>query len=136
MIILAYIKYKELTKYFNFNKEEDVENMPSYIPEFVEDDNIIVVYKNKRDYMVFTDKKIILFDKNPLATYKKIHIIPYCSISTSAIAFDKTRASIYFSLDSGYQMKLTFLNQNHDTKEKLKKSYRFMMNKKITLTTM
>ena len=28
---MAYIKYKELTKYFNFNKELDVKELPSYV---------------------------------------------------------------------------------------------------------
>lgn len=133
---MAYIKYKELTKYFNFTTEAELDKVPSYIPEFVEDDKVVVVYKNKRDYMTFTDKRIILFDKNPLATYKKIHIIPYVSISTSAITFDRKKANIFLSLDSGYQIRLTFVNQNRDTKMKLKQAYKYMMNKKITFTEM
>ena len=131
---MAYIKYKELTKYFNFSQEEDINNLPSYVAEFADNDKIMAVYKNHRDYMIFTDKKIILFDKNPLATVKKIHMFPYVSISTSAITFDGSRANLLFSLDSGYQMRITFVRQNHNTKIKLKNIYKYMMSQKITFT--
>lgn len=130
---MAYIKFKELTKYFDFKDEILEENLPDYTKEYVEDnEHIIMGYKNSKDYVVFTDKKMILFDRDTLAVYyKKIHIIPYVSISTSAINFKPGKVEILFSLDSGYQLHINFIDMNHDKKENIKKVYKLMMKTKI-----
>ena len=54
-------------------------------------------------------------------------MIPYSSTSTSAICFKPGRAEILISLDSGYQMRIVFVNMNHDKKERLKVIYKTMM---------
>lgn len=76
---------------------------------------------------------MILFDRDTLAMYyKKIHIIPYMSISTSAINnFKPGKVEILFSLDSGYQLHINFIDMNHDKKENIKKVYKIMMKTKI-----
>lgn len=125
---MAYIKYKELTKYFDFRTEVDIKNLPEYTTEYVESgEKILGAYKTHRDHGVFTDKTMILFDRDIMGTYKKIHMIPYSSISTSAICFKPGRAEILISLDSGYQMRIVFVNMNHDKKERLKVIYKTMM---------
>lgn len=130
---MAYIKFKELTKYFDFKDEILEENLPDYTKEYVEaNEHIVMGYKNSKDYVVFTDKKMILFDRDTLAVYyKKIHIIPYMSISTSAINFKPGKVEILFSLDSGYQLHINFIDMNHDKKENIKKVYKIMMKTKI-----
>lgn len=130
---MAYIKFKELTKYFDFKDEILEENLPDYTKEYVEaNEHIVMGYKNSKDYVVFTDKKMILFDRDTLAIYyKKIHIIPYMSISTSAINFKPGKVEILFSLDSGYQLHINFIDMNHDKKENIKKVYKIMMKTKI-----
>lgn len=130
---MAYIKFKELTKYFDFKDEILEENLPDYTKEYVEDnEHIVMGYKNSKDYVVFTDKKMILFDRDTLAVYyKKIHIIPYVSISSSAINFKPGKVEILFSLDSGYQLHINFIDMNHDKKENIKKVYKLMMKTKI-----
>lgn len=125
---MAYIKYKELTKYFDFRKEIAIEELPEYTTEYVTDnEKILLGYQTSRDHAVFTDKTMILFDRDIIGTYKKIHIIPYESISTSAICFKPGKAEILISLDSGYQMRINFVNMNHDKKENLKIVYKAMM---------
>ena len=130
---VAYIKFKELTKYFDFKEEIMEENLPDYTKEYVENnEKILMGYKNSKDYVVFTDKKMILFDRDTLAVYyKKIHIIPYISISTSAINFKPGKVELLFSLDSGYQLHVNFIDMNHDKKENIKKVYKIMMKTKI-----
>ncbi len=130
---MAYIKFKELTKYFDFKDEILEEDLPDYTKEYVEaNEHIVMGYKNSKDYVVFTDKKMILFDRDTLAVYyKKIHIIPYMSISTSAINFKPGKVEILFSLDSGYQLHINFIDMNHDKKENIKKVYKIMMKAKI-----
>lgn len=130
---MAYIKFKELTKYFDLKKEVKIEDLPEYAKEYVEDnERIVMSYKNSKDYAVFTDKKIILFDRDTLAVYyKKIHIIPYMSISTSAINYKPGKVELLFSLDSGYQIHLNFVDMNHDKKENIKALYKIIMKSKI-----
>ena len=130
---MAYIKFKELTKYFDLKKEVKEDDLPEYAKEYVTDkEKIILSYKNNKDYAVFTNKRIILFDRDTLAVYyKKIHIIPYISISTSAINFKPGKVELLLSLDSGYQIHLNFVDMNHDKKENIKKIYMCMMKVKI-----
>ena len=125
---MAYIKYKELTKYFDFKEEVNINNLPEYVTEYLEPgEKVCLAHKTIRDYGVFTDRNMILFDRDIMGTYKKIHIIPYVSISTSAICFKPGRAEILISFDSGYQMRIIFVNMNHDKKENLKAVYKMMM---------
>lgn len=130
---MAYIKFKELTKYFDLRTEVKLENLPNYTKEYVEDnETIVMAYKNSKDYAVFTDKKLILFDRDTLAVYyKKIHIIPYVSISTSAINFKPGKVELLFSLDSGYQVHVNFIDMNHNKKENIKAVYKIIMKSKI-----
>ena len=125
---MAYIKYKELTKYFDFKKEIDIDKLPDYTKEYVSDNETILLgYQTSRDHAILTNKTMILFDRDVIKTYKKIHIIPYHSISTSAICFKPGKAEILLSLDSGYQMRINFVNMDHEKKEHLKKVYNIMM---------
>lgn len=129
---VAYIKYKELTKYFDFREEIEIDKLPDYTKEYVNDgEKILLGYKTTRDHAVFTDKTMILFDRNVLGSNKKIHIIPYASISTSAIYFKPGKTEILISLDSGYQMRIVFVNMNHDKKEHLKEVYKVMMKNSV-----
>ena len=130
---MSYIKFKELSKYFDFKTEVGAMDLPDYTKEYVEDNETILMgYKNSKDYVVFTDKKMILFDRDTLAVYyKKIHIIPYRSVSTSAINFKPGKVELLFSFDSGYQLHVNFIDMNHDKKENIKKVYKIMMKTKI-----
>jgi len=126
---MAYIKFKELTKYFDLKTEVNIENLPEYTTEYVDSsERIVMAYKNSKDYAVFTDKRLILFDRDTLAVYyKKIHVIPYVSISSSAINYKPGKVELLFSLDSGYQIHLNFIDMHHDKKENIKKVYKMIM---------
>ncbi len=129
---MAYIKQKELTKYFNFEVEIPLDTLPKYVTDYISNkEQAYAAYKNSRDYAVFTNKKLILFDKTPFTTEKKVHIIPYSSISTSAISFGAFKANILMSLDSGYPLKISFIKMNDSKKTNLKNTYVMMMDNKI-----
>ena len=129
---MAYAKFKELTKYFDFKAEVPTSRLPEYTTEYVrKDEEILLGYKTHRDHAIFTNKTMILFDRDIVGTYKKIHMIPYRSISTSAICFKPGKAEILLSLDSGYQMRLNFVNMNHEKKEHLKVVYKTMMEESV-----
>ena len=129
---MAYAKFKELTKYFDFKAEVPTSRLPEYTTEYVrKDEEILLGYKTHRDHAIFTNKTMILFDRDIVGTYKKIHMIPYRSISTSAICFKPGKAEILLSLDSGYQMRINFVNMNHEKKERLKVVYKTMMEESV-----
>lgn len=130
---MAYIKFKELTKYFDFKDEIRFEELPSYTLEYIDkQEQFVLAYKNSKDYVVFTNRRMILFDRDPMAMYyKKIHIIPFISISTSAINFKPEKVELLFSLDSGYQLHVNFIQMDHEKKERLKMAYKLMMTVKI-----
>ena len=55
---MAYIKFKELTRYFSFSNEIDIESLPNYVTDYVDkDEKIILAYKTTRDKAIFTNKK-------------------------------------------------------------------------------
>jgi len=129
---MAYIKYKELTKYFNFNKEIDVKDLPSYVTDYLNEKEVIYkAYKTSRDKGIFTNERMILFDVNPLSRSKKIHIIPYSSISSGAVLFKLNSGAILLSFDSGYQLKLNFVHLNPAHKTELRKLFSYMFDKNI-----
>ena len=129
---MAYVKYKELTKHFNFNKEIDVKDLPTYVTDYLDEkETIYKAYKTIRDKAVFTDKRMVLFDVNVTGINKKIHIIPYKSISSGAILFKVNSAAIFLSFDSGYQMRLNFIKLDPKEKTELRKLYSKIMNSVI-----
>ena len=103
---MAYLKTKEITKYFYFYKQLDIKELPKYVTDYVdEDEKVLCAYATRRDKGVFTDKKILLFDVKGLSlTSKQIHTIPYNSMSSLSILFDLSRAELIFYLDSGYPL--------------------------------
>ncbi len=133
---MAYIKFRELSKYFDFKEEIDYNRLPDYAIEYIDtDERFVFAYKNNKDYVVFTNKKMILFDRDAMAMYyKKIHVIPYVSISTSAINYKPGKVELLFSFDSGYQLHINFVGMNHDKKENIKKVFKVMMKEKIRLS--
>ncbi len=125
---MAYIKYKELTKYFNFSKEIDPKELPSYVTDYLSSkETIFKAYKTTRDKAIFTNTRMILFDVNPLSNSKKIHIIPYESISSGAVLFKLNTAAILLSFDSGYQLKLNFIRVSPPNKTELRKLFSYIM---------
>ena len=126
---MAYIKFKELTRYFSFSNEIEIDTLPIYVTDYVnEDEKILIAYKTTRDKAIFTNKKVVIFDCNLFKITSKItYVIPYKSISTGAIEFKKTKAKILLTLDSGYQIRWDFVNMGAKEKTNLIKVYSQMM---------
>lgn len=122
---MAYIKYKELTQYFNFYKELDIKDLPNYVTDYMEDGEVpFVAYGTYRDKFVLTNKKIILFDVRGIrGKCKRIHFFPLLSISSTALEFKSKSVAILLSMDSGYQLRLNFVNMFAQDKTKLRLIY-------------
>ena len=135
---MAYIKYKEITKYFNFTRALDKSKLPKYVNEYVfPDETTLVAYKTATDHGVFTTKKIVLFDNYSLfGIRKQIYVIPYSSISSCSIIFRKSTAEISLFMDSGYPIRLKFIDMKDIDKYRLRLLYSTMIkiinNQKVT----
>ena len=126
---MAYIKYKEITKYFNFSRVLDKTKLPKYVYDYVfSDEQILVAYKTSTDHGLFTTTKIVLFDNYSLfGMRKQIYTIPYKSISTCSIIFYPRNAEISLFMDSGYPVRLKFNNLSGIDKVRLRMLYSFMI---------
>ena len=82
---MAYIKFKELAKYFDFKTEVNEESLQDYAKEYIDND---------KERFVF--------------------------------AYKPGKVELLFSLDSGYQLHINFIEMNHDKKERIKKIYKIM----------
>lgn len=119
---MAYIKYKEITKYFYFSNGIETEKLPVYTKEYIYKGEVILdCYKTKRDYGIFTDKKILLFDR--IFDRKEITIIPYNEITAVSIIFKKGKAELLLYLSSGYPLRLKFVNMKSKEKTRLRNLY-------------
>lgn len=120
---MAYIRFKDLTHYFNkkLNKKE----LPEYVNQYIsKDEQILSVFCTTRDKVVFTNKKIILFDLKVMHGYtKKIELFPNNRICSSSIVFNKTSIYLLFSLLSGYRMRLNFINLTPEDKVEIRELY-------------
>ena len=118
---MAYLKYKELSRAFNFRKK--ISQIPMFVNQYIESkEEVLGVYGTRENTCVFTDRKFILFDIGVLNS-KKIHFFPYNKISSSAIEFRFDSVSMYFSFDSGYQTRINFVHFDSSDKTELRKIY-------------
>ena len=122
---MAYIRYKEVAKYFYFSTVIDKNSLPKYITDYVlPGETVLAAYKVGRDHGVFTENKIVLYDNSISIKPRKIILtIPYHSISSHSITFFGGTAEINLLFDSGYPMKLKFVNMNDLDKVRLRYIY-------------
>lgn len=125
---MAYIKYKEVTKHFNFTKALSLKEIPAYGKDYIYDDEVLLaVYKVGNDHGLITDKKMILFDNSlSFPPKKEVTTIPYHSISAHSIIFHPTTTEIYLLLDSGHPLLLKFSNMKDIDKRKIRLLYNAM----------
>ncbi len=135
---MAYIKYKEITKYFYFSNVLDKKQLKKYVNDYVfPDEKILVAYKTKTDHGIFTTKKIVLFDNYSLFGIKKqIYAIPYDVISTCSVIFHPKSAELSLFLDCGYPVRIKFVKMNDIDKLRLRILYstilKIISNQKLT----
>ncbi len=122
---MAYIKFKELTHYFNFDRKIALSDLPEYTKHYVsEGEKILIAYATRRDKCLFTERKIVLFDrKDILGGKKKIHFFPYKNISSTAIVFKRDSVNILLTMDSGYQVNLSYVKMSAADKTEIRKIY-------------
>lgn len=108
-------------------KELESEKMPAYMKHYTYQGEVIYkMYKTKRDKVLFSDKRIILFDLTPIFKYKKIEVVSYKNILSGEICFTKNTGIITLRLyDNNIQLK--FIDLTPDDKKALRKLFYYIM---------
>lgn len=122
---MAYIKYKEIAKYFYFSKVKPVNDLPNYVLDYVfSDELILVAYKTFRDHGVFTTEKIVLFDNRlGFDQRREIVIIPYKNITSISIIFHQSSVELSCGLNSGYPLRIKFVKMSGIDKKRIRLLY-------------
>ena len=122
---MAYIRYKEITRNFTFSKYIEPEQVPSYVKDYVYDEEkMLAVYRVGKDYSVFTDKKMVIFDNSQnFGGKKEVMTIPYRSATAHSIAFHPTYAEIYMLMETSNPLILKFSNLKDLDKYRLRVLY-------------
>lgn len=107
-------KFRNIAKPFSFSGIVGMGDIPGYVKQYIKDEDVLATYKTKRDYGVFTNHKIVLFDNDGNA--KHIYTIPYKSISTPTVTFNKDKAKLNLYMDSSYPVSLKFINMSGNDK--------------------
>jgi len=119
---VAYIKYKEITKYFYFSQAVGIASLPKYVNDYKYDDEFFLVgYRTSRDYGVFTSQRILLFDNWGMK--KEVTSVPYENISSCSVVFGVGGADLSMMLDSGYPMRIKFVKIDDIGKKRLRLIY-------------
>ncbi len=125
---MAYIRYKAVTRDFNFSNSIELENIPTYGKDYVYDnETILAAYKVGRDISIITDKKIMLFDNSiKLKNKKEVTTVPYTAVTAHSIMFHSNSSEIYLLLSTGNPLLLKFVNMDETDKYKLRLLYNAM----------
>lgn len=126
---MAYIKYKELTKYYNFSKKVNLNELPEKAYTYIDNgEQILIAYSTYNDLFLLTTNKIIVFDVSGVTDgIEKIHFFPFRTISSTAIEFVKGKCSIFLSMDSGYQVQLNFVKMSDEEQKEMKLSHKYLV---------
>ena len=125
---MAYIRYKEVTRTFNFTKAIDFESIPSYGKDYIYcDEKVLGAYRVGKDIGLITNKKIILFDNTQsLGMRKEVTTIPYRSITAHSVIFHSSTAEIYLLLETSNPLLLKFSDMKDIDKLRLRLLYNAM----------
>lgn len=109
---MAFIKFKPIASHFNFFESVSKENLDkeslSYID--LDDEEILLAFKSKRDVGIFTDKRIILIDRKGIRGFRKsIYAIKYDSISSYALNIHNFDSTIEIITESSHRLVINFL---------------------------
>lgn len=107
---MAFVKFKPIATYFNFyteaNKSELEEADYKYISN---NENIEYIFKSKRDFVVFTNKRIVLIDKKGIRAFRQtITSVIYESISSFNMTIHNLDTTFEFILDSSHSLTMNF----------------------------
>lgn len=125
---MAYIRYKEVTRRFNFSKYVEFNKIPSYCMDYIYDEEeLLAAYRVGSDHGIITTNKIIIFDNSQqMGMRKEITTVPFHAITAHSIIFRLNTAEIYLLLGTGNPLVLKFSNMKDSDKARLRHLYNAM----------
>ncbi len=118
---MGYSSFRRITRSFKFEGIVDKNEIPAYALQYIKKERVLAVYRTSRDFGIFTDEKVTLFDN--CRSRKNIYTIPYKSISMLSICFGEKKAELTLFIDSGYEVNLRFFNMTPKDKLDLRILY-------------
>jgi len=109
---MAFIRFKPISSYFNFNACIHRESLDSEGMKYIDIDNekVIMAFRSKRDLGIFTDKRVVLIDRKGFRGFRKsIYAIKYDSISSYTLNIHNLESTLEIITNSGHQMTINFL---------------------------
>ena len=125
---MAYIRYKEVTRRFNFSKSVDLDKVPSYCMDYIYGkEELLAAYKVGNDHGIITTNKIMIFDNSQqMGMRKEVTTVPFHAITAHSIIFRLNMAEIYLLLGTGNPLVLKFSNMKDADKARLRYLYNAM----------
>ncbi|MDD3241654.1 MAG: PH domain-containing protein [Bacilli bacterium] len=107
---MAFMKLKPLTETLRLDKIVDRDNLPVEILSLLEkDEKVKYSFSAVRDYVVITDKRIIIEDKKGLRGFRRsFYTVLYNSISVYYIDVKDFDCTINIIINSGHNLSLNF----------------------------
>lgn len=107
---MAFMKLKPLTETLRLDKIVERENLPvEIISLFEKDEKVKYAFSALRDYVVITDKRIIIEDKKGLRGFRRsFYSVLYSSISVYYIDVKDFDCTINIIINSGHNLSLNF----------------------------
>lgn len=118
---MSHSSFKNIATSFKFEIVAQKKDLPAYALQYIKKENVLAVYRTLRDFGIFTDSKVILFDN--LRNHKQIYTIPYSSISMLSICFGEDTSEMTLFVDSGCSIVLKFVNMKPKDKLYLRVLY-------------
>jgi hypothetical protein len=128
---MAYTKFKPLVSKYYFISQLDIKEIPIYAFDYLDkDEEALFIFVTHKDVSIFTNKKILLFNKSGLINkWKEVLSIPYKSIVTSFVYYGNLTSEIRLTLYNSYPIKLKFLKWSDRKKTEIKKVYQLILSK-------
>lgn len=108
---MSFIKFEPIASNFYFYDIIPNDQLEGEILNYIdEDEKVIYSLKSKRDFGVFTDKRIILVDKKGFRGFRKsVYTLMYESISSYVLTVKNLDATIELITDSSHKIFINFL---------------------------
>jgi hypothetical protein len=108
---VAFIKFKPIATQFHFFEMVEKQDLDNEVLKYIdESEKIILAVKSRRDYGIFTDKRVVLIDKKGIRGFRQsIYAIKYDSISTYVLNIHNFDSTIEIITSGAHMIKVDFL---------------------------
>ncbi len=108
---MAFIKFKPIATQFRFFQMVESKDLEEEVLRYVDpNEKIILAVKSKRDYGIFTDKRLVLIDKKGIRGFREsIYAIKYDNITTYILNIHNFDSTIEMITNGAHKLKVSLL---------------------------